>query len=382
MKRILASILALIALVTAAYADNRGLHTLVIDAGHGGHDPGAVSRDRATQEKNLTLDIAKKFAQKVREGYPDVNVVLTRDTDKFVALGDRADIANKSGANLFVSIHINASRNSNANGYSVHVLGQSSKPDRDLFAYNMDVVQRENAVMMLEDDYTTKYADFDPNDTRSFIFLQLMQSANLEQSLDFAQTVINNLDNGPIKIDRGIWQDPFYVLWKTSMPAVLVELGFISNSDELATLRKESERDRLAGILYTSFRQYKTKYDASLNITGEATPTVPVTKPETTVSAPSAKPDSASSVQAAKPEINKSEVLYGIQIFAVSRNIRNGDSALKGYEPVRIGNSFIKYIVGVAPDKTEVIKKLPEVQNKFKDAFLVKIVGDKVTLEK
>lgn len=381
MRRILASIIALISLAAPTHADNKGLNTLVIDAGHGGHDPGAVSRDRATQEKNLTLDIAKKFAQKVRESYPDVKVVLTRDSDKFVALSDRAEIANKSGANLFVSIHINASRNTKANGYSIHVLGQSSKPDRDLFAYNMDVVQRENAVMMLEDDYTTKYADFDPEDTRSFIFLQLMQSANLEQSLDFAQTVINNLGDGPIMIDRGIWQDPFYVLWKTSMPAVLVELGFISNSEELATLRQESNRDRLADALYRSFSQYKTKYDASLNINretaaNEPAAATPAAKPEKTTEAPAAKAENIAA------EGSREEVMYGIQIFAVSRTIRNGDSALKGYEPLRIGNSLIRYIVCTDRNKEAVIKKLPEVQNKFKDAFIVKIVGDNVTLEK
>ena len=265
MKRIVAGILSLF-LVCSAYADNlRGLHTVVIDAGHGGHDSGAVSRDNKTLEKDLTLDIARKLAARIDAVYPDVKVILTRDSDTFVSLSDRAEIANKNGANLFISIHINASPKSTPCGYSVHVLGQSHDKDRDLFANNMDVVQRENAVMMLEDDYTTKYADFNPDDARSFIFLALMQNANLEASLDFANTIVTKMKKGPVSVNRGISQDPFYVLWKTSMPAVLCELGFISNYEEVCKLRDENNRNELAEILFESFREYKAKYDGSVS---------------------------------------------------------------------------------------------------------------------
>lgn len=264
MKRILVTILALFAIITSAYADVRGLTTVVIDAGHGGHDPGAVSKDRATQEKNLTLDISKRLEKKIKEAYPDVKVILTRPTDDFVSLGGRAEIANKSGANLFIAIHINASTNRSATGYSVHVLGQSSDKGRDLFANNMEVVKQENSVMMLEDDYTTKYADFNSLDASSFILLQLMQSTNLQQSLDFAQIITEQLEGGPIRSNRGIWQNPFYVLWKTSMPAVLVELGFISNETEVNILRQEENRDLLADALFRSFKIYKEKYDVSI----------------------------------------------------------------------------------------------------------------------
>ena len=161
---------------------------------------------------------------------------MTRSSDKFVELRDRAEIANKAGANLFVSIHINSSFSTSPNGYSVHILGQSSNKNRDLFAYNMDVVKRENSVILLEDDYSTKYQGFDPSNEESFIFMQLMQNAFLEQSLLVASVISEKLKGGPIKADRGIWQNPFYVLWKTAMPAVLVELGFISNNSDLAVL--------------------------------------------------------------------------------------------------------------------------------------------------
>ncbi|MCQ2173898.1 MAG: N-acetylmuramoyl-L-alanine amidase [Bacteroidales bacterium] len=265
MRRILLIFIALFSIITSAYADVRGLTTVVLDAGHGGHDPGAVSKDRATQEKNLTLDITKRLEKKIKEAYPEVKVVLTRSDDNFVSLGERAETANRSGANLFIAIHINASTNRSATGYSVHVLGQSSDKNRDLFANNMEVVKRENSVMMLEDDYTTKYADFNSLDASSFILLQFMQSSNLQQSLDFAQIVTEQLEAGPIECNRGIWQDPFYVLWKTSMPAVLVELGFISNATEVNILRQEENREKLADELFLSFKIYKEKYDVSVN---------------------------------------------------------------------------------------------------------------------
>ena len=146
-------------------------------------------------------------------------------------LRDRANIANKANANLFISIHINSATSTSPNGYSVHILGKSSNKNRDLFAYNMDVVKRENSVVLLEDDYTTKYQGFDPSDEKSYIFMTLMQNAYLEQSLLMASVISEKLKGGPIKADRGIWQNPFLVLWATAMPAVLVETGFIDSED-------------------------------------------------------------------------------------------------------------------------------------------------------
>lgn len=266
MKRILLILISAFTSILLYAQNDISLNTLVIDAGHGGKDPGAVSHDRSAKEKDFTLDIATRVAEKVREAYPGINVVMTRTTDEFVSLEDRADIANKAAANLFMSIHINASTSWSPNGYSVHVLGQSSMKDRDLFAYNMDVVKRENSVIMLEDNYNTKYQGFGTDDSKSFIFLQLMQNANLEQSLKFATIIAENLKQSPITANRGIWQNPFYVLWKTSMPAVLVELGFISNSSDLDTLKDEENRDALAQALFESFRQYKNFYDSSVGV--------------------------------------------------------------------------------------------------------------------
>ena len=238
----------------------------MIDPGHGGKDPGCVSKDNKTYEKTITLDIGKTLAEKIREAYPDVKVVMTRETDVYVTLDERAAIANEADADLFISIHINANTSSAPSGYSVHVLGQSSNKNRDLFANNMDVCIRENSVIMLEDDYNTKYQGFDPANPESYIFMMLMQNAYLEQSLRFAEQVHSNLEGGPITKPRGMSQDPFYVLWKTSMPAVLLELGFMSNASDLEKLRDKSNRDELAGKIFEAFGSYKNVYDESINL--------------------------------------------------------------------------------------------------------------------
>lgn len=246
-------------------AENIGLKTVVIDPGHGGTDPGAVSKDGKTYESHLTLDISQRLKRKINAAFPEVYVILTRDTDVFVPLGERARKANDAGAELFMSVHINASKSASPNGYSIHLLGKSANKDRDLFAYNMDVCKRENSVVMLEEDSSTTYADFDPDDPESFIFMLLMQSSNLEQSFKFAEILERHLKEGPVKADRGVWQNPFMVLWRTGMPAVLVELGFISNENDLSVLKKEDERDAIADKLFLSFKEYKANYDRSIS---------------------------------------------------------------------------------------------------------------------
>ena len=351
-------------------ADDLSLHTVVIDAGHGGKDAGAVSRDGKSYEKTFTLSIAERLASLIREGCPDVKVVLTRSTDKFVELADRASIANKADAKLFISIHINAAKSTAANGYSVHILGQSSNKNRDLFAYNMDVVKRENSVILLEDDYSAKYQGFNPSDEESWIFMKLMQNAYLEQSLLAASVISEKLKSGPVKADRGIWQNPFLVLWQTAMPAVLVELGFISNTMDLATLRQEENRDRLAQCLFEAFKDYKALYDSSVEIrhpSGEkaalaepapekAAQTKPAPVKETPVSAPSKE-------------------MYGTQIFASSRTIDPSDPMFCGYVPVVINiGSLNKYIIGVFENPDEARRANVSIREKYPSSFMVKIV--------
>jgi len=383
MKRAIGISLFVLLWTAASFAAtaNLGLNTVVIDAGHGGKDPGAVSADKVTYEKSLTLDIAKKLAEKIRKSYPEVNVRMTRSDDSFVSLDSRAVKANDWDAQLFISIHINSCKSTSPNGYSIHVLGQSSHSNRDLFAYNMDVCKRENSVILLEDDYTTRYQGFNPADPESFIFMQLMQNSHLEQSLLFSQTVYDCLDGGPIKSGRGIWQNPFYVLWKTSMPAVLVELGFLSNPEDLAVLRSSDARDKLAGSIFSAFIQYKTVYDESVKIKPEPEPVAKDTvKKEIAVKdtvKKTVKVDTAAkALFPVRPEKQPRviKVKYGTQVFMLSRVLPENDPALMGYKPIKISSDkFTKYIIGVSEDSAEAEKNFVSIKKKYKDAYMVKI---------
>ena len=356
--------LFLCGVISRAEGEDLRLRTVVIDAGHGGKDPGCISKDGKTFEKSVTLDVALKLSDLITKEYPDVKVILTRSNDKFVELRERAEIANRAGANIFISLHVNASNNASANGYSVHILGQSSDKDRDLFAYNMDIVKRENSVILLEDDYKTHYQGFDPTDPESYIFMQLMQNAYLEQSVLMASIISEKMKGGPIKSDRGISQNPFYVLWKTSMPAVLVEMGFISNTTDLVALRRSDMREDIAERLFNAFKDYKELYDSSLNI-GKGSP---VQKPE-----PSVKSDSAPSVPPAGSTA-EGTTLYGTQIFATSRLIDPSDSRFLGWKPevIQLG-SLYKYIIGVSASPEEARRNSEAIKKEYPAAFLVQI---------
>lgn len=386
-------IAALSAVFPAAAQNSLSLSTVVIDPGHGGHDPGAVSQDGKTYEKTLTLDIAKLLGEKIRSGCPGVKVILTRETDKYVELGTRADIANKAGADLFISIHINSIAKSGPNGYSVYVLGKSQNKNKDLFAYNMNVCKRENSVILLEDDYTTKYQGFDPSDPESFIFLQLTQNSHLEQSLNFAQTVAGKLRGGPIQADRGVWQDSFLVLWRTAMPAVLVELGFISNATDLKALRSQENRDKIAAGLYNAFVAYKAGYDKSVSIDTAASDNSSTGNSSGSSSAGNSAGSSAGNSAAGNSSGNSStgnassaassEVLYGVQIFAGPTKLSPKDKAFMGYEPLIVDAGRIyKYIIGVSDSEEGARSELGKIREKYKDAFLVKVEGKNVKLLK
>jgi len=375
LKRTICIFLLALSFCIELLADGSRLTTVVIDAGHGGKDAGCVSADNKTYEKTITLDIAKTLSDKIKKAYPDVKVILTRSKDEYITLENRAAQANKADADLFISIHINATERNSPNGYSVHILGQSSNKNRDLFAYNMDVCRRENSVVMLEDDYSTKYQDFDPTDPESYIFMVLMQNSHLEQSFRFAQIIQQNLKGGPIKADRGIWQDPFFVLWKTAMPSVLVELGFMSNPNDLSILRQKSKRDELAQRLFLAFADYKTIYDESLKNTSveEEQATQPVQATQAAQPAQPAQPEQ----EAADAE---PEVKYGIQVLASGRVIDADSSLFLGYEAVRIkSGKLYKYFLAVTDSVEETKKKLSEIRKTYPDAFLVRLEGDNVT---
>lgn len=373
MKRTICLLLSLFVVLLANGQEGLRLKTVVIDPGHGGKDPGAVSKDRKSYEKNLTLDIATKLAASIREEYPDINVIMTRTGDTFPELQQRATIANNADADLFISIHINAAANTSASGFSVHVLGQSSNKDRDLYAFNMDICKRENSVIQLEDDFSENYQGFDPSDPASYIFMSLMQNSNLERSIQFAETIDRNLKNGPIAKDRGVSQNPFLVLWMTSMPSVLVELGFISNAGDLEALRNNSKRADLASRLFKAFKSYKEACEGKPSPAKQeaaAAPAVPAAEKPSVQPVPEPGPQKTE----VPGEPSEGKVEYGVQVIVSSKILDKGNSIFLGYEPkmYKVGN-FNKYVIAVSENLEEVKKNFSEIKKKNKDSFIVRI---------
>ena len=352
------------------------LTTVVIDPGHGGKDAGCISPSGKTMEKTVVLDIATKLAEKIRTGCPDVNVLMTRDDDTFVELQGRADIANKAKANLFISIHVNSvdGKKTGPNGYSVHILGQYTSKKKDLYAGNMDVVRRENSVIMLEDDYTTKYEGFDPSDPESYIFMNLMQNSFLEQSFKFAKFVDEEMRGGAIKASRGISQDPFYVLWRTAMPAVLVECGFMSNPTDREALITSKGKDRIASDLYDAFVKYKKEYDGVSATTSPATDKKPEPKQAEASDTVETKPARNN------PVISEDGVLYGIQVLVSSREMKSSDPFFKGHEfhRFKVGGLF-KYLIFCSSDLNEVKKSFSTARSSYPDCFIVKSENGELT---
>ena len=388
MKRSIRTVLAVLAALLAASIvperaagqDRMKLSTIVIDPGHGGHDPGCISADKKTQEKNVALDIAQRLSRKIGESLPGVKTVLTRSDDKFVTLSGRADIANDLGADLFISIHVNAqAKGTSANGYSIHCLGQSSREGNDLFSKNLDLIKRENSVILLEDDYKTRYQGFDPSDPQSYILFSLMQNAHLEHSLVFAEEVANAMKGGPISHNRGVSQDPFWVLWRTTMPAVLVEVGFITNANDLRALRSPEDRDRIAESLLKAVKAFKKRYD---NSTAATTAPERAAKPEAAPAAES-KPEPAAEPEAEPaPEkaVESSGVVYGVQVLATSKKMKPTDAFFKGYTPLEVrSGKLYKYILVAGDDLAAVRKKKKELDKKFPGCFLVSKDGETVT---
>ncbi len=353
--------LALLATSVPASAQKDGrealrLKTVVIDPGHGGKDAGCVSRDKKTYEKDIVLDIATRLNNKISATFPDVETIMTRSDDIFVELENRAVIANKANANLFISIHVNAvEKGTTANGYSVHVLGQSQRQGNDLYSKNLDLVKRENAVILLEDNYQTKYQGFDPNDPQSSIIFSLMQNAHLTASLTFADDVAKAMGNGPIKHSRGVSQDPFWVLWRTAMPSVLIEVGFMTNPDDLAVIRTEEGRDAIAQNIFMAFCTFKTRYDASVKVDREEPQPAPAPDPQPVA-------------------VNPDAPFYGIQILATGKQMNPEDPFFHGYKPLEIqAGKLYKYIICKDASLANVKKSFAKVQSVFKDSYLVKV---------
>ena len=364
----------LLAIPVPAQDTSMRLRTVVIDPGHGGKDAGCVSRDQKTYEKNIALDIAKRLAQKISASYPDVSVKMTRSDDHFVELENRAVFANKAGADLFISVHVNAVDGSTtANGFSIHCLGQSKKKGNDLYSKNLDLVKRENSVIKLEKNYEATYQGFDPDDPQSSIIFSLMQNAHLGQSLEFAADVANAMEGGPIKTNRGVSQDPFWVLWRTTMPSVLIEVGFISNAEDLKVMRSPEGRDGIAGNIFKAFSVYKKRYDGSMAVPARETAA------QTADSVVTVQ-EEASLQDGGVQEEPEEDHTYFIQVLATSRKMAAKDPFFRGYAPTEVkAGKLYKYLLAPSGSLADVKKKMPEISKKFPGCFIVKKEGDSVS---
>lgn len=229
------------------------LRKVVIDAGHGGHDPGALGSK--SKEKDIALSIALKVGQYITENFKDVEVIYTRKTDVFVELHQRTKIANDAKAGLFISIHCNASRSSSPKGTETFILGTHKNEE------NLAVAKKENASILLEDNYKAKYDGFDPNSSEAYILFSYIQNTHINQSVDLAAKVQEQFRDKINRIDRGVKQAPFVVLWRATMPSILIETGFISNPEEEEFLRSAKGQDKLAMSIYKAFKEYKFKVE-------------------------------------------------------------------------------------------------------------------------
>ena len=379
--------------ISGQNVSGQGLKTVVIDPGHGGKDPGAPGKSKSTAEKNIVLNISKLFGDKIKAEYPDVKVVYTRSTDVFVELKERANIAKRNNADLFISVHCNSSTNSRAFGASAHILGPKSnnpKNTSDYFEKSKSVAQRENSVMLLEDDYQTAYQDFDPNSPEAVISHSLLWQANYGNSLLFAAEYDAQIHKAPYRVSNytGIHQDVFYLLWATNMPAALLEVGFLSNPSDYAVLSTADGQEKIAKSLFNAFKSYKEKYDASVGALPAVSESTPEPEPSAANEEPASPKQETTPLQKEEADKNVTSTpskYYGIQIMGLGRLLKNGDSALKGLQVQAVkaeGSSIYKYIYGKHATRSAAAAELPAVKKKFPEAFIVEVNGDSVKISK
>lgn len=338
------------------------IRKIVIDPGHGGTDPGAISPDGRVKEKDITLSVSLKLGEMIKSLYPSIEVIYTRNRDVFVPLDRRSEIANKSKADLFISIHVNAARSRAATGSETFVMGV------DKTSSNLEVTMLENSVILLEgDDYSSRYEGFNPNDPESYIVFSLLQNAHLEQSLAFASLVQKQFGFGPIKVNRGIKQAPLLVLWRTSMPSVLVELGFISNSGDLKVLTDKNNHDRFATLILNALTEYKRQFE-----------TAAPTRDIYLTGIPADTSTNDNTAKESKPPASTSH--YRIQILAVGKILPSGAADLKGMKNAKYikHNNLYKYTVGEYPDTEAARRELEKIRTLFPQAFIIKVENGEI----
>lgn len=352
-----------------------GVRRVVIDPGHGGKDPGCIS-PRA-REKNIVLSVGLKLGALIEKNLPDVEVIYTRKTDIFIPLIERAAIANRKQADLFISIHVNSlpaktstTRKRAIRGAETYIMG-NDKADE-----NIEVAQLENSAILMEDDYTSHYEGFDPKSPESYIIFQLMQNSYLKQSLEMATAVQLQVKVATPVVDRGVKQAGFLVLYKTAMPSVLVELGYMSNPDDEKYLNSTAGQEKMAKAIFDAFRNYKNRVEKKSTFVVE-----PAMASATIASEPSRSKEELPATQPSAPIESdlgsEAEIYFYVQIAASvkSKPITPAPANFKGEPDVTEikGATHNKYMVGKTTSYTKIQERLKSIRKKYPDAFITAI---------
>ena len=352
--RVFFTVACLIATLPVNAVDKDGNFILVIDPGHGGKDPGAVNGKN--QEKSINLNVALKMGKLIEENCKDVKVIYTRKTDVFVELYKRADIANKAGADMFISVHTNSAKNKSANGAETYLLGV----EENRTSANLNAALEENKAILLENDYEAHYEGYDPNSPESMIIFEFMQNEFQKESLKMATFTQNQMTGSAKRPDRGVHQAGYLVLWKSTMPSILIELGFISNDAECKYLVSQKGVDEMSQSLYKAFKEYLDYHNKQL---GKAVPTAQAI---------------------GNRDQNQSLPIYKVQFMSLKNPLKENDKRLKAYPIVSYYSEggMCKYTCGDTTDYDAVQKTKSEVQKKYKDAFVIAVYeGKKISVK-
>jgi len=336
---------------------------VVIDPGHGGKDAGAIFGN--SREKDIVLDIALKLGHYITARYPDTKVIYTRTKDVFVPLHQRANIANKNKADLFISVHVNYVESRSVRGTETFVLGQHRSKD------NFEVAKKENAVILLEDDYSITYEGFDPNSPESNIMFEMVQDEYLDQSVEFAAAIQREFRDHSNRHDRSVKQAGFLVLRQTTMPSVLVEAGFISNAAERNFMVSEAGKISLATSIFNAFKTYKKKVEeqSSFHLVTENVQIEAL--PET---------DELHGLANENSEMPENDIYYSVQVAALSNKIAPHPRNFQGETTIFNLNSgnIYRYFSGRFTNYEKAEAEKQRLQNKFGGAFVVAIENGKL----
>ncbi len=351
------------------------VNTVVIDPGHGGRDSGAVGRH--SMEKDIALAISLKLGEYIREHLPEVEVIFTRETDVFVPLHERAQIANKNNADLFISIHCNSTGSPSPRGTETFVMGLHRSQA------NLEVAKRENRAILYEDDYLETYDGFDPNSPEASIIFALYQNAYLDHSLNVASLVQSQFRERARRIDRGVKQAGFLVLYQVTMPGILVETGFLSNPQEERYLMSESGQAYIASAIFRAFRDYKKEQDELLASRNSYNYTLGRNEADngSSIAHESEREGSIPpEVQASdQPSGKTGQITFRVQFASTSDKRPVDDPVFNGLENVSwyFHDGLYKYTVG----NESTLEKAAELQKKvqeggFQDAFVIAFLDE------